>query len=160
MEQKTKVEQQTPRFVRYMEEYGRHFSYVRPIVEGRVYEVVAARQDSEKTMEFVHTVISLDDYSDHELVDILLCSCRSGLRSFLEQSGRYVVTKRDGTIDRKKSPAWNAQAAILTSHIMETIAGRSVSRDRAYELIKQITHDDPAARWKPDGTFKNNRTSA
>ena len=125
-------------FVTYTEEENVHVSHIRELIPKRMYEVVAARKDSETTMEFVHTFIDLCDYSEQELDEILRCAGYNGMEGFVASYADMHKAKFvNGHMDRS-CDAWYIEYFLLVSVIMETIAGRSLPADRAMELVHKI----------------------
>lgn len=117
-----------------------HYSYVRGLETGEVYEVVRVTHDkASTTAEFVHTVIYMDDYNEKDLSEILIDFGFKNFEQFvieLSPSENFIY-REDGTID-KESPDWIIDYKLLASLMAEHLEGRLMEAERADSLAKKI----------------------
>ena len=122
-----------------------HYSYVRCLELGRIYETVRATHEKDGGQaEFLHQVFFMAEYSEPELVEILRGFGYESLDAYvseLNQSG--FVIGPDGKIDRRKSPAWYIDYMYLASLMAEHFEGRRIPVQEADRLARSIVGECP-----------------
>ena len=122
-----------------------HYSYVRCLELGRIYEAVRVTHEKDGGQaEFLHQVFFIAEYSEPELVEILRGFGYESLDAYvseLNQSG--FVIGPDGKIDRRKSPAWYIDYMHLASLMAEHFEGRRMPAKTADRLARSIVGERP-----------------
>lgn len=123
-----------------------HYSYVRCLSKGAVYEVVRVTHDEwcGKLADFVHEVIFMAEYDEKALTDILRKFDYDSLDAFVlevnhaDVAPKGFVRRPDGSIDREASPAWWIDYMLLASLMAEYFEGREMTAQAADALAKSI----------------------
>lgn len=117
-----------------------HYSYVRCIVLGEVYEAVRVTHEKDgQQAEFLHQVFFMPEYNEVALVEILREFGYESLDAYVsELNSSGFVVKPNGKIDRKKSPAWYIDYMYLVSLMAEHFEGRKLPVQTADRLARSI----------------------
>ena len=139
-----------------------HYSYVRCLGLGTLYEVVRVTHDKNgQQAEFVHQVIFMAEYDEQALVEILKGFGYDSMDAFVYEVNHAdvdptgFVTRADGSIDREASSAWWIDYMLLASLMAEHFTGREMSVETADALAKSIveTTCDPCSPFCIQRTF-------
>lgn len=139
-----------------------HYSYVRCLGLGTLYEVVRVTHDKNgQQAEFVHQTIFMAEYDEQTLVKVLKAFGYDSLDAFVCEVNHAdvdpagFVTRADGSIDREASSAWWIDYMLLASLMAEHFTGREMSSEAADALAKSIveTTCDPHSTFCIQRTF-------
>ena len=130
-----------------------HYSYVRCLELGRIYEAVRVTHEKDgEQAEFVHQIFFMSEYSEPDLVEILRGFGYESLDAYvLELNKSGFVIGPDGKIDRRKSPAWYIDYMYLASLMAEHFEGRRMPVQTADRLAHSIVGEclDTAEQTAP-----------
>lgn len=133
-----------------------HYSYVRCLDLGRIYEVVRVTHDKHgPRAEFVHQVIFMDEYDEQALTEILSGFGYKSLDAFVCEVNHAdvdpagFVVRRNGSIDREASPSWWIDYMLLASLMAEHFDGRKLLAEIADRLADSIVRKAPDAAIGP-----------
>lgn len=122
-----------------------HYSYVRCLDLGNLYEVVRVTHDEHgRQAEFVHQVIFMDEYDEPAMTGILNGFGYGDLDAFVretncaDQDPSGFVFREDGSIDRAASPSWWIDYMLLASLMAEHFDGRTMTARAADDLARTV----------------------
>lgn len=126
-------------------EEAAHYSYVRCLSVGALYEVVRVTHDKHDwRAQFVHQVIFMAEYDEQALAEILKGFGYKDLDGFVCEvnhadvdPGGFVV-RSDGSIDREASRCWWIDYMLLASLMAEHFPGREMPVQAADALARSI----------------------
>lgn len=126
-------------------EEGSHYSYVRCLSFGALYEVVRVTHDKhDGQAQFVHQVIFMGEYDEQAMTEILKGFGYESLDSFVCEVNHAdvdpdgFIIRPDGSIDRDASRAWWIDYMLLASLMAEHFPGREMTAKAADALAKAI----------------------
>lgn len=127
-----------------------HYSYVRCLDLGQIYEVVRVTHEKHGLRaEFVHQVIFMDEYDEQALTEILGGFGYKSLDAFVCEANHAdvdpagFVTRQDGSIDREASPSWWIDYMLLSSLMAEHFDGLDLPVRTADALADSIVCKAP-----------------
>lgn len=127
-----------------------HYSYVRCLDSGNLYEVVRVTHDKHgQQAEFVHQVIFMAEYDELAMTEILKGFGYECLDAFVREANSAnadpagFTIRQDGSIDRAASPSWWIDYMLLASLMAEHFNGRTMAIQAADDLARAVVEMNP-----------------
>lgn len=129
-----------------------HYSYVRCLDLGNLYEVVRVTHDKHgQQAEFVHQIIFMAEYDEPAIAEILKGFGYENLDAFVRETNSAgtdpagFTLRPDGSIDRAASPSWWIDYTLLASLMAEHFDGRIMTIQAADDLARTVVEMNPIA---------------
>lgn len=129
-----------------------HYSYVRCLDLGNLYEVVRVTHDKHgQQAEFVHQLIFMAEYDEPAMTEILKEFGYESLDAFVREVNSAdtdpagFAVRQDGSIDRAASPSWWIDYMLLASLMAEHFDGRIMTIQAADDLARAVVKENPIA---------------
>lgn len=129
-----------------------HYSYVRCLDLGNLYEVVRVTHDKHgQQAEFVHQLIFMAEYDEPAMTEILKEFGYESLDAFVREANSAdadpagFILRQDGSIDRAASPSWRIDYMLLASLMAEHFDGRIMTVQAADDLARAVVTENPIA---------------
>lgn len=129
-----------------------HYSYVRCLDLGNLYEVVRVTHDKHgQQAEFVHRLIFMAEYDEPAMAEILREFGYENLDAFVREENSAdtdpagFIARQDGSIDRAASPSWWIDYMLLASLMAEHFDGRIMAVQAADNLARAVIKENPIA---------------